>query len=66
MPFQKPCGLWVNGQGNVWERVVHKHDLRVRAGYRFDRNAVVLLLVNQLDAVGHIGLRIAEVRCIIN
>ena len=66
MPLQQPCGLWIDGHGDVGERIVDEHDLRVGAGHGLDCNAVVLLLVDQLDAVRHVGLRIAEVRRIVN
>ncbi len=66
MPFQQPCRLWIDGHCDVRKRIVDEHDLRVRAGHGLDRNAVVLLLVDQLNAVRDVGLRVTEIRRIVN
>ena len=66
MKLQKPRGPRVDVDINVWERHVDEHDLRIGRRHGLDRDAVVLLLIDQLDAVRHIGLRITEIRRVIN
>ena len=65
MPLKVTSRAWVNRHGDVGKAHVHKADLRVGTGHRFDGNAVVLLLVDELDAKRHVGTRITKISSVI-
>jgi hypothetical protein len=66
MPLQCPSRHRVDRDGGVGVLHVDPHDLRIGARNRLDGNAVVLLLVDDLDAETHAGRGIAEVGRIIH
>ena len=51
VPFQRPGGLGIDVHRDVGKRHVDEQHLRIGRGHCFDRDAIVLLLVDEFDAV---------------
>ena len=64
--LQQARGARVQVDREVRVRVVDEHDLGIGRCHRLDRDAVVLLLVDQLDAVGHARAGVFEIRGVVN
>ncbi len=64
-PTQRPDGLRIDEHFDVGVGVVDEDDLRVRRSHGLDRDAVVLLLVDELDAVADAGGGVTEIGAVV-
>jgi len=66
MPLQRPRRHRVDVHINVGVVGVNPHHLRVRGRYGLDRNAVILLLVDDFDAVRDARGRVNKIGAVVH